>query len=73
MSLPTKLGASAQSNRRGVAGFTGEFGHSICFLKIQIFGRYFFENSGRYIFSKKKLDKSCPIFNSLHAGILGFA
>jgi hypothetical protein len=32
-----------------------------------------FENSGRYIFSKKKLDKSCPIFNSLHAGILGFA
>ena len=43
------------------------------FLKFQFFDRYFFLNFGRYIFSKKKLDKNCPNFNPLHAGILGFA
>jgi hypothetical protein len=41
MGLPAKLGASVQSNRRGVAGLADESGHSIFFL-IQIFGRYFF-------------------------------
>ena len=43
------------------------------FFEISIFDRYFFENFGRCIFSKKKLDKNCPNFNPLHAGILGFA
>ena len=45
----------------------------IVFLKFQIFDRYFFENFDRYIYQKKKLDKNCPNFNPLHAGILGFA
>ena len=73
MGLPAKLGASVQSNRRGVAGLADESGHSIFFFNSNIWPLFFFENSDRYIFSKKKLDKSCPIFNSLHAGIICFA
>jgi len=57
----------------GVVGQLSLVNLAIKTFLIKIFGRYFFENPDRYIFSKKKLDRGCPIFNSLHTGILGFA